>query len=145
MKASSRYYENIYWSWRRFLKSAFPNVLRFYNPSVQPMPEDADSWIIFFTGGYDSRRFANSAPRIVCVAKDDDRKSVLDGLAGDVAEACGPTHVSRFVDLYDETTEAVVGRIEVTDVSIRQAVPYATGISSRAVDFFTIVKTARNR
>lgn len=146
MRTETRYVSNIFWSWKRYLRSQFASTKIYYNPVSQPKPKDVDTWLIFFTGAYDAKLFTRSTPRILCVARNDRTGADLVTLTTDVVNILdNQTSGKRWITLYDKTTEDAIGRIEVVDLSASQPVPYDTGISSCAIDIYTRVKTARSQ
>lgn len=144
MRTETRYLSNIFWSWRRYLRSEFATKKIYYNPPSQPKP-DVDTWLIFLTGTYNPELFTKSNPRILTVARNDRTGADLATLVTDVTNVLDnqPTG-KRWITLYDKTTEDTIGRIEVIDLSISQPIFYDTGILSCAIDIYTRVKTARN-
>ena len=145
MHSGSRKPNNIYWSWRLFLRANLPNERVIYNPVGQPKPTDIDKWIIFWTGRYSAEMFSESVPRLMCVARADDDDSVLMDLVSDVLATVDRTGTeSKFMDFYDKSSATVIGTIDIIRTPIGPTMPYDTGIDSVSIDVFTRVKTDRN-
>jgi len=145
MDAGSRRLDNIYWSWRLFLKANLPDERIIYNPVSQPKPREINKWVIFWTGRYDAKRFTESVPRLMCVARLDDDDSTLMDLVSDVLATVDRTGAgSKFIDFYDKSSDAVIGTIDVIQTPIGPTIPYDTGIDSISIDVLTRVKTDRN-
>lgn len=145
MKAATRDYDAVFWSWRRYLHSQFADTRIYYNPPSQPKPTDVDIWLIFFTGTYNPKLFTRSNPRIICVARNDRTGSILASLATDVVNVLdNETSSKRWITLYDKVTETAIGRIEIIDLSVSQTIFYDMGILSCSIDIFTRIKTARS-
>ena len=144
MDATTRRIDNVYWSWRRELKSLLTDRV-FYNPVSQPKPSELDRWIIFLNGSYDARMFTESKPRLICVAKEDDDGSQLMDVVSDTLAAIDRTgDGSKFINFYDKTSATVIGTIDVLRTMIGPTMPYDTGIDSISIDVFTRIKTDRN-
>jgi len=146
MDSTSRRYDNVYWSWRRYLKANVEANLRvIYNPSDQPKPTDVDKWLIFLTGSYDARMFTESKPRLICVARQDPRDDILTDFISDTLEVIDRKGTgSKFINFYDKTSATVIGTIDVIRTMVGPTMQYDTGIDSISIDVFTRIKTDRN-
>ena len=146
MLAATRSIENYYWSWRRYLKTNLSGYKRFYNPVGLPKPEDAvDSWLIFLAGQIEPKMFARSKSQIFCVARDDERNENMITIVSAVVNVLDHQQTDRRqIVLYDKSTAAAIGTIEIEQVFVRDAQPYSPGVSSTLIDVYTRTKTARN-
>lgn len=144
MKAETRYFNNIGWSWRRYLAANLSSYRRFYNPPSEPKPDDVDTWIVFQTGAYDPDLFTISVPRIHCVSREDSRGNNLADTVTDVLNIVDNRSTGkRTIDFYDKTSESIIGEIRIEDISLGSEVTYDTGITSQLITVHTRVKTAR--
>lgn len=144
MDDSTRRLDNVYWTWRRYLKASLPSEKVFYNPSDLPKPTNVNRWIIFQTGLYRPERFAESVPRLMCVARFDEEDQALVDLVSDVLAVVDKTNTdSKFIDFYDKTSATVIGTIDVIRTPVGPTMDYDTGIDSISIDVFTRIKTAR--
>lgn len=144
MKTETRYFNNILWSWRRYLAANLPSYRRFYNPPSEPKPNDVNSWIVFQTGTYDPDLFAISSPRIHCVAREDSRGNNLADILTDALNILDNQSTGkRTIAFYDKTSGDQIGDIRVEDISLGPEVTYDTGITSQLITVHTRVKTAR--
>jgi len=146
MLAATRSISNYYWSWRRYIEANLQAYKRFYNPVGLPKPESSvDSWLIFLTGQMEPKMFARGKSQIFCVARDDERNENMITIVSAVVNILDhqPTD-RRQITLYDKSTAAAVGTIDIERVFVRDAQPYSPGVSSTLIDIYTRTKTARN-
>ena len=144
MDATTRRVDNVYWTWRRFLKANLPDERIYYNPTDLPKPTDVERWVIFRTGLYRAEMFTESVPRLTCVARLDVDDSDLQDLVSDVLAIVDKTNTARkFIDFYDKTSATVIGTIDVIRTPVGPTMEYDIGIDSIPIDVFTRIKTAR--
>lgn len=146
MKSETRKYENIFWSFRKYLKASLPSVRKFYNPIAIPKPTGTDIWIIFDIGISDLDVFTRTVSRIHCVSREDKDESQLMGLISDVVAIFDSSSSSRrYIPFYDKDSTTLLGDIWMEgEPKVGPKVPYDTGIISRAIEIHSTVKTDRN-
>jgi len=146
MKSETRKYENIFWSFRKYIKASLPLIRKYYNPQAIPKPTDTDTWIIFDLGISDLDVFTRTVSRIHCVSREDNDESELMGLVSDVVAIFdSPSSGKKYIPFYDKDTATLLGDIWIIgNPKVGPKVPYDTGIISRAIEIHSNVKTDRN-
>jgi len=144
MKAETRKYSNVYWSFKEYLRVNLTLIKRYYNPAAKPKPTDVNKWIIFEMGISDLDLFSKHVPRIHCVSRQDTEGSNLIELVEDVLAVFDSSSTGRkYITFYDKDSNTVIGDIWINSLEVRPEVSYDTGIISRAIDIYSHVKTDR--
>ena len=132
--ANLKSFENLYWSFRKFLYTSFPLVQTYYNPTTKPSNPPATFMVVRFQD--DSfGKLAFSYPRVFCVAKADPEEIILGGMVSALVEKLtSPGGVLKTIPLVDHATGASIGFAWLNDVRARMSLPYSEGYIHRAVD-----------
>lgn len=125
---------NIYWSLRRYLYEQFPTTTTYYNPVLRPSLVGEKFLIVNFQ---EERmgKMSYSFPRIFCISKSDPELIKLNELVSSVIEKfTSPSSGMKLISLYDKATNALLGSIEVKDVTVRPVLAYEEGFIQRGID-----------
>lgn len=134
LMANLKTFENLYWSFRKFLYTSFPLVPAYYNPLMRPATTATKFMVVRFQD--DSfGKLAFSYPRVFCVAKMDPEEILVGELVSSVVEKfTSPGNVLKTIPLINHATGAAIGFAWVQDVRARMSLPFSEGYVHRAVD-----------
>jgi hypothetical protein len=132
--ANLKTFENIYWSFRKFLYTSFPLIPAYYNPTMRPATTATTFMVVRFQD--DSfGKLAVSYPRVFCVAKADPEEIIVGALvSGLVEKLTSPGNVLKTIPLINHATGLSIGFAWLKDVRARMTLPYSEGYVQRAVD-----------